>query len=84
MCDILKFLDERTTALTIKECAELLETDETTLYRHSKTGKFHTFSFAGMIRVNPAELAAQIRSGSNNPSHSGEMLKKTIVEVGRA
>jgi len=70
MCDILTMLDERTTAMTIKECAELLETDETTLYRHSKTGKFRTFTFAGMIRVNPAELAAQIRSGSNNPSNN--------------
>lgn len=35
-----KNLDESTTALTIKECAELFETDETILYRHSKTKKF--------------------------------------------
>jgi hypothetical protein len=75
MCDILKILDERTTAMTIKECADLLKADETTLYRHSKTGKFPTFTLAGMIRVNPGELAAQIRSGSNNPLNSGDQRK---------
>ena len=56
--------------MTIMECAELLKTDETTLYRHSKTGKFATFTVFGMIRVNPGELAAQIRSGSNRPTNS--------------
>jgi hypothetical protein len=75
MCDILKILDERTTVMTIEECADLLKADKTTLYRHAKAGKFRTFSFAGMIRVNPADLAAQIWSGSNNPLNSGDRRK---------
>ena len=75
MCDILQILDERTTAMTIKERAELLDADETTLYRHSKTGTFPAFTLAGMIRVNPGELAAQIRSGSNNPANSNDHRK---------
>ena len=76
MCDILKILDERTTAMTIQECAELLKADETTLYRHSKNGKFPTFTVFGMIRVNPAELAAEIRSGSNSPTKSKDQREK--------
>lgn len=75
MCDILKILDERTSAMTIQKCADLLEADETTLYRHSKTGKFPTFSVAGMIRVNPAALAALIRGGSNTPSKPDHQRK---------
>ncbi len=84
MCDILKILDERTTAMTIEECADLLKADKTTPYRHLKTGKFRTFTFAGMIRVNPADLAAQIRSGSNNPLNSNDQRKVTLSEVARA
>ena len=75
MCDILKILDERTAAMTIRQCADLLETDETTLYRQSKTGKFPIFTLFGSIRVNPAELASRIRSDSNNPSKSGDQRK---------
>jgi tetratricopeptide (TPR) repeat protein len=38
---------------------------EYTLYRHSKSGKFPTFQVIGMVRVNPADLAAHIRASSN-------------------
>ena len=58
--DILAILDARTTAMTIAECADLLHADPGTLYRHSKSGKFPTFQVIGMVRVNPAELAAHI------------------------
>lgn len=58
--------------MTIKECADLLEADETTLYRHSKSGRFPTFTVAGMIRVNPAELADQIRRSSNQSAEGGQ------------
>jgi hypothetical protein len=78
--DILKILDERTTAMTIQECAQLLDTDETTLARHSKTGKYPTFTIVGMIRVSPAELAAQIRGGSNNPSNSDNQWEDDTTE----
>jgi hypothetical protein len=63
--DILAILDARTTAMTIAECADLLHADPGTLYRHSKSGKFPTFQVIGMVRVNPAELAAHIRARTN-------------------
>jgi hypothetical protein len=63
--DILAILDARTTAMTIAECADLLNADPGTLYRHSKSGKFPTFQVIGMVRVNPADLAAHIRASSN-------------------
>ena len=65
MNDILQTLDDRTTAMTIQECAELLRADVTTLYRHARSGKFPTFQVVGMVRVNPVELAAHIRASSN-------------------
>ncbi len=63
MSDILQTLDERTTSMSIQECAELLAADLTTLYPHAHSGKFPTFQIVGMARVNPAELAADIRTG---------------------
>ena len=63
--DILAILDERATAMSIGECAELLTLDKTTLYRQAREGRFPVFSICGVIRVNPAELASYIRAGSN-------------------
>jgi predicted site-specific integrase-resolvase len=65
MNDILKTLDERTTAMTVQECATLLGADVTTLYRHARSGRFPTFLVVGMLRVNPSELAAHLRASSN-------------------
>ena len=59
---LLSYLDSRTTALTIAECAKLLHIGHNTLYRHAQTGKFPTFEVAGMVRVDPAALAAHIRA----------------------
>jgi excisionase family DNA binding protein len=74
----LKILDERTTAMTIEECAELLKAHKPTLYKHAKTGKLRTFRVARMIRVNPADLADQIRRGSNNPLNSDDRRRDDV------
>jgi len=63
--DILAILDARTTAMTIPECAALLNIDHTTLYRQAKIGKFPVFTVCNSLRVNPAELAASLRATSN-------------------
>jgi excisionase family DNA binding protein len=70
--DILEVLDNRTTAMTIRECAELLHVGTNTLYVHARTGKFPVFQVAGTMRVNPTELAQHIRARSNaveQPKH---------------
>jgi hypothetical protein len=61
---LLAYLDSLTTALTITECADLLHIGHNTLYRHAQSGKFPTFQVAGMVRVDPAALAAHIRATS--------------------
>jgi excisionase family DNA binding protein len=52
--------------MTILECAELLQIDKLTLYKHARKGSFPVFHVAGNVRVNPAELAEHIRTGSNS------------------
>ena len=54
--DILEVLDQKTSAMTIGECAELLKVSRQSLYNHAQTGTFPTFQVAGTIRVNPAAL----------------------------
>ena len=63
--DIFAILDARTSALMVKECAELLGINERTLYRQAKLGKFPAFTVCGSMRVNPATLVDHLKSTSN-------------------
>ncbi len=76
--DILAVLDERTTAMSIKECARLLGVDHSTLYRHARSGRFPTFQIACTIRINPAELAAYIRATSNVSTQPVDQRRRRV------
>jgi hypothetical protein len=58
-------LDGLPGTMSMKEAADLLGPDRTSLYRQARAGKFSpAFMTAGSMRVNPQKLAVYIRAGS--------------------
>jgi excisionase family DNA binding protein len=77
--DIIAVLEARITALTIAECAELLNVGTQTLYDHTKAHKFPAYEVCGSLRVNPAELVAYLKTNAKHGTQYAKPASSTAL-----
>jgi excisionase family DNA binding protein len=62
LMDLADSLEQRTTALTVSDVAELLNISGRQVYKLASDGSLPSFRIGGSVRFNPSAMAAWLRS----------------------